>query len=284
MRSAAAAIDELLLSVDDKVNEQSGTVEFAPGEVLTTEESEEYQRYEEIWAAIEDGLLEKAALLFEAFDESARGDVIRTRSIILRLCERSLIGLKGQVHEIVDAVKAKAILENLDASKVFKNVTSATIPQDGESLANLIIKADRCSVILGLSEKECIDPILNNAKLEGCTTLQVALNLQKEDTTTYASQLAPQIFERWLASLSTSQSITELFGLCKTITEATMMPLPPAWLERVKGRLTVTVPRDCSLLMAPLVGLPTGQSIPPAPAEMERLFVPMGLFRVLKLT
>ena len=281
MKSAAAAIDELLLSVSEKVNEQPGAMEFAPEEVVATG-SGEYQRYEEIWAAIEDGSLGKAALLF---DGSARGDIIRTRGIILRLCERSLVGLRGQVHAIVDAVKAKAILENSDASKVFKNAASATIPQDGESLANLVIKADKCSAILGLSERDCIDPILNNAKLEGCTTLQVALNLQKENTTTttYVSQLASQIFDRWLASLSTSQSITELFGLCKTIAEATMMPLPPAWLERVKDGLTTAIPHDCSLLMAPLVGLSTGQSTPPAPAEMERSFVPMGLARVLKL-
>jgi hypothetical protein len=127
-----------------------------------------------------------------------------------------------------------------------------------------------------------LDNVLSKLSLEGEKALGVAINLYSKDDHSLMKSIASRLFDQWVLLLPKEATLLDLFEISKTLTAISESALPSEWTSVIKARLPISVPSECGVLMVPLFGCPSDTPQTDADA-MEKLFVPMGLPRILKL-
>lgn len=305
MREAASAIDQLLSSVNEALlisiegEEPKESIDkSSPIEQVTNSTllNSNYQKeYEQVWINIQEGEYEEAALVIielRKVESIIKTDILRAERILSQLCNRELYKFTFTVSHVIQSIKAKSILSGKGIEEEFKEFILKFNPPvenlDGTAFSTIIKKIYECTSGLGLCKENFISNLLmNQLSLSGPVRLDTCVKLVREEDgkIPFLSQLALEIFKDWLKTIPSSPSIPGLFDICKVVTSSTIEgPLPNDWIVLLKSHLLISIPIDMSLVMAPLVGCPTLTRIPPSdPETMEKLFVPMGLPRVLKL-
>lgn len=312
MRTAAVAIDSLLASVD--TIDSTGSPEFTEPSAVESDAAEDfevpkrhshksegpilavYEKYYEIWTNIEGGQYHTAAEtinnLLEASEpiEGLAEDLERAGKVVLFRCKHALCESESfDASSLSNAVRAISDIEKTPCSVLVRQAlcdkldrTFQAAQVGGEQAAAILVRFHQACEILEISTAEMLFDQSVQAKIDSNRALDIAVHLH--DGPRDLKPMSESLFKKWLEGVPGSPSATDLFSLCKSIAAVTTVPLPGDWHGQIAAKISLP-PHSLAgmeLLFSPVFGEPPGGKV--EQKSSERLFVPMGLPRVLKLT